>query len=83
MINIDIELWPHGYQERSVRIGQIEIINDGTGTLSRGNYVVKLYRKNSTKVWKEGRVENFPRKRLNSYDLLLRGLKSCGLEQRK
>lgn len=83
MIAIDISLWPHGFSDLSENLGRIEIINDGSGTATRGNYDIILYQKNSNKVWKKGKVTNFPRKRLGSYDLLLRGLKACGLEERR
>lgn len=82
MISIDISLWPHGFANKAENLGRIEIINDSSGTATRGNYKVILYKKNSTQIWKQGEVKNFPRKRLGSYDLLLRGLKAVGLEER-
>lgn len=82
MISIDISLWPHGFADKAQNLGRIHIINDGSGTATRGNYRIILYKKGSNAVWRSGEVKNFPRKRLGSYDLLLRGLKAVGLEER-
>lgn len=76
MIVVTIELWPHGRHDRAVLLGSATIANDGTGTLDSGNYEVTLSRRgNATSLWKLGRVEGFPRKRLGGYDLLFRALR--------
>lgn len=50
-----------------------KIVNTGTGTPTRGNYVVVL-RDAAGREWKRGTIENFPRKRLLAWDLLCRAL---------
>lgn len=55
-------------------LGQAVIYNDGTGTATKGNYEVLLNRKRM-RVWKQGHVDGFPRKRLNVWDLMYRGLR--------
>lgn len=53
----------------------MEIANIG-GTVARGNYVVRLSIKGQPeRIWKQGRVINFPRRKLGAYDLLYRALK--------
>ena len=75
MLVIKIELWPGGYEREAKEIGRAYLWNDGTGTETVGNYKGKILRKGSqTKVWREGRVLNFPRKRLKAWDLLKRFL---------
>jgi hypothetical protein len=79
MIVIRIELWPRGDKEKAQLLGEIEITNDGTGTVQIGNYNTKLYKwsKGRTKrggIWKQGKVTGFPRLKLGPYDLLLRAL---------
>lgn len=75
MIYIRIELWPFGDESKKRLLGEAVIANDATGNASRGNY--KAILRNSTKrVFRKGTVEDFPRKRLNVYDLLYRVLKN-------
>jgi len=50
------------------------IINDGTGTATRGNYDVKVMSKDM-KLMREGRVENWPRKAKHVIDLVAECLK--------
>ena len=68
---------------RTVWRRQMTICNDGTGTNSRGNYDVKLLRKGSHNVVREGRVENYPRKALNPWRLLCRALLACFPEEKE
>lgn len=79
MLVIRIELWPHGDRARARELGRVEIANTGTGSPTVGNYVVQLFKSAAQGarrpgVWKRGRVEGFPRKRLGAYDLLFRAL---------
>jgi hypothetical protein len=75
MLVIRIELWPHGDMNRRKTLATGTIANTGTGTPTRGNYRVQL---NDAlgRPWKSGTVEDFPRKRLLSWDLLLRALRN-------
>ena len=49
MINVIIELWPHGDQSRKEVIDGLQIANDGTGDTKVGNY---LFRWNDQLPWK-------------------------------
>lgn len=76
MIRITVELFPWGSEKYKTKIGQIDIINDGSGTKNTGNYNIKLYRKGSNStITKTGKIYNFPRLRKNIYELLYLGLK--------
>ena len=68
MIRVTIELWPKGDRRRARHLGTVAISNDATGTLTRGNYVVRLSRrKQPESPWRTARVERFPRRRLGPY----------------
>lgn len=57
-----------------------ELYNDATGTHSRGNYVLKVYRKGENfggRVWRAATVQDFPRKSLSAWDLLFRALRGA------
>jgi hypothetical protein len=76
MIRVTLELV-------SARDGHTEVLgvgyisNDGAGTPARGNYNVRLMRRGRGDIlWKTGRVEDFPRKRLLGWDLLYRALRA-------
>jgi hypothetical protein len=43
MLRIKIELVPFGNEELAREIGDIEIINDGTGDHRYGNYIYELW----------------------------------------
>lgn len=80
MIYVRVELWPHGNPGRARLLGEATIANtaDSADRQNVGNYDVRLmkspeYAKTSG-IWKRGRVEGFPRKRLGPWDLLLRAL---------
>lgn len=74
MIYVKVELWPLGDKEKAKPLGELLIANDGTGTLTRGNYRAVI--KNSVgRLTRRGEVKDFPRKRLNVFDLMYRMLK--------
>ncbi len=77
MLRITIEKVPYGIEEGSHIMYQGTITNDGTGTLSRGNYRISLGTKGGKTVYKTGYVRGFPRKKNIAWKLLLDGLKSC------
>jgi hypothetical protein len=77
LIRVTIELIPLGFENRKKTIGELTIVNDGTGSQTSGNYQVTLMKSSSKRIWKLGTVKNFPRKRLGPYDLLLRALQDC------
>jgi hypothetical protein len=75
MLIVTIHLAPQGDIGRLRHLGTALIIHDGSGTSECGSYDVvlsKLGRNRS--LWRKGRVEGFPRKKLGPYDLLLRAL---------
>jgi len=49
------------------------ICNTGTGSPTQGNYRIEL-RDAAGRKWKSGHIEEFPRKRLLTWDLLYRAL---------
>ncbi len=76
MLLVTVELLSARTGKRTT-LAQAEIYNDGKGDHPhRGNYVAKIYRKGSkTRVWKATEIKDFPRLRLNSWDLLYRCLR--------
>lgn len=68
MLRVTIELCPSmGGPRRTLVEGTIT--NDGTGTLTAGNYRVMLRRKDG-RPWRDGVVLGFPRKRQGAWHLL-------------
>lgn len=75
MIVVIVELWPGGDPARKRHLGTAKIANDGRGTLFDGDYNVTLLKNGRpNQVWRKGRVEGFPRRRLGAWDLLYRAL---------
>lgn len=68
MLVLKMELWPSGDETKAQLVAQANIANDGTGGDSVGNYNVVLF--NGRRMWKKGRVENFPRKKRIGWDLI-------------
>lgn len=75
MIRVTVELIPWGVGKPQ-HLGTAEIFNDATGTTTRGNYGFRLFSRNK-RLYKEGEVKDFPRKRLLAYDLLYRVLREA------
>jgi len=75
MLEVNILMIPHSDRSKTKVLYSGTITNDGTGkrskmgVMTRGNYIIKLFNKNNH-MWKNGRVENFPRNRLNAWYLL-------------
>ena len=70
MIVVKIEMWPLGIESNKYDIGHIVIANDGRGTHTCGHYDATIFQQGSPKVWKDVRVEEFPRQAKNVYHLL-------------
>lgn len=81
MLVVTIELWPRGFETNKQTIGKMYIANDGTGTLTQGNYDAIIKKRGTNTTWKIGRIEGFPRKRLGPWYLLYRLLLSCGMDK--
>lgn len=78
MLRITVELLPKGDASRSRHLGTAYITNDGSGDTQHGNYTVVLSKWDKpSAVWREGRVEGFPRRSRGSWDLLFRALRAC------
>lgn len=77
MIVVKIELWPGGDPGRSIALHTAMIVNDATGTPTRGNYYFTLSKRGGAKVYKKGRVEGFARKRETAWKLLYLVLKEA------
>ncbi len=76
MLRISIDLVPHGDETKKRSLGTAKIWNDGTSLDTKiGNYKFSLLKWRGAKgIWKEGKLKNFPRKRLGAWDLLYRAL---------
>lgn len=75
MIEITVTLNSAITGKRTV-LGEARIVNDGTGTKTRGNYVCGF--KHKGRKWRDTRVTNFPRLKLNVWHLLGRALIQAG-----
>lgn len=80
MVVVKIELWPKGDESKARQIGEVQIINDGTGDLVNGNYKVNVKHGGSyfgkPGNYKSGRVTKF-RRLLSPYHLVQRALNSA------
>jgi hypothetical protein len=92
MIVVKLEMWPHGDETKKRELGRTYIFNDGTGSVTRGNYEARVCRKNKFEVKTEdlrpgtgfarkGQVTNYPRMSYNVWRLILRALRSCFPEE--
>ncbi len=83
MIVIKIELWPKGFESKARELGRMYVTNTGgQHDDNRGNYHVRLFRKGSNKVQREGHVDNFPRKSYSVWRLVSRAIKSVFPEEK-
>lgn len=80
MVRVTIEILPGGDESKARKLGQVDIINDSSGTGETGNYTVRLHKSSEYAarpgIWRQGRISGFPRSRLGPYDLLYRALKA-------
>lgn len=77
MIRVTVELIPFGIG-RPEHLGTVEIANTGKGSATQGNYRFKMFGRGEQKrLYKEGAIEGFPRKRLLAWDLLYRVLRDA------
>lgn len=72
MIRVTVEVLPHGREADKYTLGEANIINDGTGTSTRGNYKYLLTHKG--RKYRSGEIKRFPRLSKNVWVLLLRCL---------
>ena len=76
VINIIVEMWPQGSQILKRQMGRMTISNDGTGNITKGNYNIQVYKGESNRCCRKGRVENYLRKGKTFWYLLYLSLKS-------
>jgi len=97
MLVIKIELWPFGQESNKRELGRTYIYNNGEGTSEIGEYEVRVCRNKHkggeygppTKellydgkgASRTGEVKNYPRKRLNVWQLVIRSLLSAFPEE--
>lgn len=80
MIRVTMKLDSHGLGLNISTLATVEIINDGTGTATRGNYNVKAMSKTGY-VIRTGRIENWAHKSKPPLALLSAALQEMGYHQ--
>lgn len=91
MLVVKIELWS-AVTGKITEIGRTYIANDGTGVRGRGNYAVKVARKDAVaepytgwhdiRASRDGHVEDYPRESYNVWRLVSRALRSAFPEEK-
>lgn len=75
MLRITIELLPFGSIERRKVLRTAEIVNNGTGTISKGNYDITFYGETG-EVYRKTKVTGYQRKQLGPWNLIQEAIKS-------
>lgn len=72
MIIVEARLIPHGDDlAPTTSLCKLHIINDGSGTKTRGNYDVMLYSKgDNPRIIRRGRIENWDRNGVPAWQLI-------------
>jgi hypothetical protein len=79
MIVVQADLISAISSSRDDTLCRIEIVNDGPGTPSRCNYVVRLYsRGRSGRLIRTARVENWPRNAKPAWRLIQAAMEALG-----
>lgn len=79
MIIVKVELWPGGDEARAAELGRLQIANEGTHPAHprRGDYMVRLMRKNSRRtVLRTANVKDYPRLSYPVWRLVRRALEA-------
>lgn len=74
MIVVKLEIWPYGVEANARSLGKIEVHNDGTGSISRGNYLYKL-RGQKSRLMSRGEIKDYARNAQHPWNLIRRILK--------
>ncbi len=69
MLVISIDLWKYGCEDLKKNLGTLRIINEGTGTHTRGDYRAEFIDKNGRK-FKTTTLKDWPRKARSVWQLL-------------
>jgi hypothetical protein len=82
MVVVKIELWPHGDESKKRMLGQMNIINEGTGDVVFGNYSTELLHAGTywgkPGFWKTAKNVIYNRT-LSPYHLVAKCLAACGI----
>lgn len=78
MIVVEANLVSAISADRDANLCRVVIINDGTGTGSRGNYTVGLYARNNGRLIRQARVENWPRNAKPAWRLIQAAFEAMG-----
>ncbi len=74
MIVITVELWPGGRESEKRTLASMVIVNDGTGSETRGNYDYLVAGKRGLVGMGRGRIENWHRQSQHVWKLVRRVL---------
>ena len=77
MIVVTLELWRFGNPADRVRLGEVRLANDGTGTATRGHYRATFQGKRG-RLLRDVVISDFPRRALTAFHLLRRALERAG-----
>lgn len=77
MIRIKIEMVPGGDESKAYTLHKGTIINDASGTSTKGNYDFELSKRGGPGTYKKGRVEGFARRQQGAWKLLYIVLKQA------
>lgn len=77
MIIVTVDLISGISESRNRRLATLHIINDGTGSKTRGNYIVQAYGPSGQKG-KSGAVKDYPREAVSVLNLVHRALQEAG-----
>lgn len=78
MIVVEANLLSAIHSSRDANLCRVEIANDGTGTISRGNYAVRLYARSNGRLIRTTRVENWPRNAKPAWRLIQAAMEALG-----
>jgi hypothetical protein len=77
MINVSIDMWVHGDHMETYNLGRVTITNNGRGSKSRGDYIVRAFGRDGKPI-REALIENWPRNSRPVFELLKLGLEKMG-----
>jgi hypothetical protein len=81
VIRVNVDMWPLGIGARKYPLASFTIINDGTGSQTRGNYTVHAFSKNG-RVIRSAEIKDWPRLSRPVGDLLAEALKALNYSHR-
>jgi len=79
MVEVVINLLPHGNEEKRRRLGYGVIANDMTGSPEKGNYTAVFYSEDLSKIC-HVYLKDFPRKKSGAWGLVKAVIKKAEVE---